>query len=804
MLRTYLFASFRALKRHRLTSLLNLLGLSTGMAAFLLLVSYAKGQLDYDQFHEKGDHLYRVTLELYKQGELDFHSATNFPKVAKALEADFPEVEASCRIFRKYRAGSVRYEDRTFKQEHLVYADPSFFELFSFKLIRGNPTTALEAVHTGMINASLVERYFGSEDPIGKRIQVGSMDGLEEFEITGVFEVPGDTHMPLDFVFSYASLIDLWGTNADTSWGWNDFFTYVLLNENADVESMTARFPAFADQYGGDRLGSKRVGFSLQSVKDIHLDSDLMLEMTTNGDRTTVNFLMLLAVLILAIAWINFMGLSTAKATLRAREVGVRKALGASRFQLIRKFLAESWLMNGLAIFAAVGLFSLALPWLVRLTGHSLGIEVIFEPWFLGLLGLLWLVGGLASGFYPAWVLSAFHTLRALKGQTSKTHSGMSLRKVLILVQFLASSSLITGTLIIKGQLNFMQEQDKGIEVEDVLVVKAPDVIPDFGDYAQSLQVFRNSLEQLGGVQVAAISSEIPGKQVSWYGAARRTGNETSFPVTTLYKQTVDAQYLSLFEHPFLAGRNFLSLADSNRIILNEKGIKALGFNSPEEAINQPVELNGQGRKTIVGVIANFHHEALMEDHKPTVYLLMEEERLFFLARLDGPANESLMADVRSEFRATFPNHPFETFMLADYYKRGYTTEGNFLSLFSAFAILAIFIALLGLIGLVFFTTTERLKEIGIRKVLGARAFQLYLLIGKESLQWVLLANLISIPLVVLWAQGWLEGFAFRQSLSWPVFSYSMLLSLFFALSAMSYLLLKAIRANPVEVLNED
>ncbi|MEQ9591257.1 MAG: ABC transporter permease, partial [Cyclobacteriaceae bacterium] len=401
MIKAYFTTSFRSLKRNKLITALNVAGLAVGLATGMLILKYVQDEFSYDQFHKRKNNIYRVQHNFLREGELDFKSARTFPKVGPALQDEFPEVANYCRVFQKYKGGAVSYEDKSFNEDNILYASPSFLDMFSYELIEGDKTSALNEVHTALITPELSAKLFGNADPLGKRISIGSTSGIEEFEVRGVIRSPENSHLEFDVVLSYASLIALWGENADTAWSWYDFYTYLELQAGASPTELEEKLPAFVDKHGGESRGSKRVQLLLQPLTDIHLHSDLMMEASINGDAETVYFLTLLAIAILLIAWINYLNLATAGAMERAKEVGVRKVIGASRLQLGFQFLAEAAMINAMSILVSFLLIYVALPFYNSFAGLQIAEKDLFlDLAFWDRVLLLFLLGTLLSGIY--------------------------------------------------------------------------------------------------------------------------------------------------------------------------------------------------------------------------------------------------------------------------------------------------------------------------------------------------------------------------------------------------------------------
>ena len=806
MIRNYLVSAYRNCLRFPLFTLLHVVGLGIGLCASLLLWQYASYEQGFDQFHADKDRTYRVAHRFLRNGVLDFESAKTFPKVGPAMADEFPEVENYCRLFKKYREGVVRYENQAIKTDNLYYADSSFFEVFSFPLLKGDAATALRGPHMALIEASLAVRLFGDGDPIGKRISVGSMDGVEEFEITGVIQSPPQSHLAFSVVASYQSLTSLFGEDAHSSWGWYDFLTYVKLRPEASAASLAQKLPAFVDKYGGQRLGSNRVQLSLQPLTSIHLDSHLMMEPRVNGSRSLVQFLSLLAVGILLMAWINYVNLATSQSLLRAREVGIRKLTGATRLHLVLQFMAEAGWVALLAMAVCCALMTVVVPLVHTLGVFPLTVVSIFSS------GSFWwqmmslaAIGMVLAGFYPAFVLTSFQPATVLKGAWKTSGRGLRMRKVLVVVQFVGSAVLMAGTLTIYRQMQFMQTRSLGFSNDNILILRAPDVIEDRQQYSRSLQSFKSALLKDARVQRVSLSSSVPGEPVPWYQQARRLGDGGTDERTTLFVATIDHDYWQTYNIRFVAGANYAAQheEDAHHILLNEAAARAVGFANAQDALGQHVVLS-RDTLTVLGVVANYHHTSPKEEVDPTAYRLTDVESTYFSVALATTNTPEVIAQAESLYQRFFPGVPLEYFFARDWYDRQYDGDRQFSFVFNTFAALAVLIAALGLFGLASFTITQRTREVGIRKVLGSTVQQIVLLFSRDFLKLVLVANALAMPLAWWALQAWLQNFATRVSVGYAVFAAVLALSVAIAWAAISYHAVRSALTNPVRALRQD
>ena len=799
MLRNYLLTTFRNIIRRKGFSALNILGLSIGLASSLLILQYVKDELSYDDFHENAEHIYRVQYDAYRDKELVFQCATAFPKVGPALKAEFPEIQNTCRLYLRYGGGVVRYNDISIKEDNIFTVDQSFFEMFSYPLIAGDRNTALNDANTAVIEEQTAKKYFGDEDPIGKRIRFGNR---EEYEITGVLRSPENSHLKFTFLFSYPTLTTLIGRDFEEAWGWYDFYNYVQLKPGADPAALEAKLPAFIQKYGreGD---ADRMKFSLQHLPDIHLYSNLIQEARVNGDGRSVYFLMMIALFILGIAWVNYINLATARAVERAKEVGVRKAIGAARTQLMSQFVGEAFILNLAAVAVAFALLSLAIPLFNSLSGKALTNSILLEPTLWYAVAGLFIVGSVLSGVYPAFVLSSYKPVKVLKGSMSGSREGLLLRKVLVVVQFVFSVGLIAGTMIVYQQLSYMQNRDLGVNIDQTLVINSPGVIADRNNYPSQYNTFKNEIQRHPSVKKVTASSDIPGNLIYWTNGGRRVGEGTDeFTSTVMYRMGVDYDFFDTFGNQIVAGRVFSPefTADSSSVVLNRKAVETLGFKNVDEAIGSLMRIGGD-TLTIVGVIENYHQEGLHNDFRQTAFHLTSGDHTFYSLKVGQADLGEVVAFASEKYQSIFPGNPFDYFFLDSFFNRQYEKDRQFGQVFGFFALLAIFVAGLGLFGLASFTAAQRTKEIGIRKVLGSSVPNIFFLLSFDFLKLVIVANLIAIPLVWFLMEKWLNTFAFRIDIGAWMFVLSGVITIMIALITVSFQSIRAAIANPVNSL---
>ncbi|HEY0652950.1 MAG TPA: ABC transporter permease [Chryseosolibacter sp.] len=797
MFKNYVLTTLRNISRRKGFSLLNVAGLSIGLAACLLILQYVKDELSFDDFHSKADNIYRVEFDAYRGGSRIFQCATAFPKVAPMMKADFPEVEDATRLYLRYGGGVVRYEDISINEQNLFQAEQNFFSIFSYPIVEG--VAKLDQPNTAVIEKKTARKYFGDQNPVGKRIRFGSN---EEYEITGVMESPENSHLKFSFLLSYPTLTALWGKGFEEAWGWYDFYNYILLKPGSDPKALEAKLPDFVAKYGQREDERERTKFVLQPLKDIHLYSDLIQEARVNGNGDAVYFLMVIAVFILVIAWVNYVNLATARAVERAKEVGIRKSIGANKIQLVIQFIGEAIVVNFAAAILGLALLSAAIPFFNELANKELTYSIFSDANLWYSLGGLFILGSLLSGLYPAFVLSGYQPASVLKGAMKGSRDGIFLRKSLVVIQFVFSMALITGTIIVYQQLQFMQNRDLGINIDQTVVINAPGYMSVDSLYGKYLQAYRNEIASHPDIRNFTAVSEVPGNLIFWTTGAKRVGADES-ERNQMYIMGVDYEFFNTFGNKFLAGRGYGHefTGDSASVVINKKAVEIFNLNSAENAVGQKIQIGGDTLE-IVGVVDNYHQEGLKQDFRPTAFRLVQDARSYFCIKMQTDKLGQTMAFLKEHYATIFPNNPFDYFFLDSFFNRQYQNERQFGSVFGFFAALAIVVACLGLFGLASFTAVQRTKEIGIRKVLGSSVPNIFLLLSKDFLKLVLIANVIAVPIIwVIMDQWWLNSFTFRIEIGVAVFVLAALITTLIALATVSYQSLAAAVTNPVKSL---
>ncbi|HUR12193.1 MAG TPA: ABC transporter permease [Flavitalea sp.] len=814
MFKNYLLLAIRNLFKRKGYSFLNIAGLSIGMTACLLIFHYVSYERSFDDFHPDAGNIYRLRLDSYQKGTLAWKSATIYPAIAPTLKKDYPEVEDFCRL---YDANLLLTNEETnvkFNEQKGYYADPSILHFFAVRIIKGNPEYALKGPDKMMISERMAKKYFGNSDPMGKKLTVRDPSSLQTYEVTGIFkDYPANSHLNIEYLVSYATLGKITQNEGDTtnptetSFGWYDFYSYLKLRPGTDPQKFSEKFPAFCDRYINSeewyKTNNVRCELSMMPLTDIHLYSNFNQEAEVNGNGQAVGFLFLVALFIIGIAWINYINLATARSVERAREVGVRKVLGANRGGLIRQFLVESFLLNLVAFLLALLFFFLLLPafdnFTARQTNNSFSLTSFYWLLFIG----VFVTGTLLAGIYPSIVLSGFQPISVLKGVFKGSPGGISLRKGLIVVQFITSVVLIAGTIVVYQQVNFMRKQNLGVNINRTLVLKGAESIQD-SFYMNLYQPFKSELLKIPGIHSVVASTSVMGKEIYWTSSIRRPGNENQNSVT-LYHLGIDYDFIPSYDLKVLAGRNFSAAfpSDKKAVLLNHKAVTLLGFKSPEEAITQTIT-RGRDTMQVAGVVSDYHHQGLQKIIDPMIFLLTPDTRNYYSVKITSADLKSTIGAVEKVWKKYFPADPVDYSFLDETFNNQYQSDVLFGKVFGIFSFLAIIIACFGLLGLSAYNVLQRSKEIGIRKVLGASVQNILVLLSKDFVLLILVALLLSIPVGWYIMHQWLQDFAFRITIGWWVFGIAGGLALLIALLTICLQALKAAVDNPVKSLRSE
>jgi putative ABC transport system permease protein len=819
MLKNYLKTAWRNMMKNKTFSFINIAGLSIGLAACLLILQYVSFKLSFDQFNKNAADIYRVYNDRYQNGKLIQHGTITYSAIGKALQDDYPEVVNHARVMPFGKIIIINNTKKTGEQEVLA-VDNSFLTMFSYPLTAGDVKTALKDPHTAILSQTSAQKIFDVKDNdfsslVGKTIFMGT-DSIP-YKITGICkDVPENSHLQFDILASYSTLYS--GNNpytqADYDFTDSDFWHYIQLKHGTDYKTLQAKFPAFSQRhFQGNKVSGSDEKFYLQPLSKAHLYSDFEYEIGRTGSATVVWGLLIIAVLIIVIAWVNYINLATAKSMERAKEVGVRKVAGATRQQLIRQFLSESLILNIIALFIALVIVTLIQGGFNNLIQHQLSLFYLFQKGLSGYtitasLIILVIAGIFISGFYPAFVLSSFRPILVLKGKYTTSNKGIILRKALVIGQFAITVALIIGSFIVYKQIKFVNAQNLGMNISQMLIVKPPELTQWDSTFISRENSFTEQLKQLPHVEGAATSWNIPGGETGRSFNVRRIDQDSTTHFTMRHSG-ISIGYISLYKIKLLAGRDFTytdfnpNFGKLHNIILNESAIKLLGYSSPQDAIGKTM-IRGQKKWDIVGVINNYHQKSLRYPVEPTMLFPAYSTNSYISVKVDPKELPATIAAIRKTYDAFFPGNLYDYFFLDERFNEQYSNDRLFGKVFAIFAGFGIFIACLGLLGLSLFATAQRTKEIGVRKVLGASVSNIVALLSKDFIKLVIIAFVIASPVAWYIMHNWLQDFAYRIHISWWIFLGAGLLAVVIALGTISFQAIKAAVANPVKSLRSE
>ena len=815
MIRNYLKTALRSIFRNKLTAFINIAGLALAMASALLVYLFVIDEISFDQYHTNADRTYRATRSfLNKEGVSTLHLNTVAPPFGPLLKNDFGEIEVMARTLQYNLVMAIEENGERSKlanENEVFMTEPELFKIFDIPVVTGNPALALERPFTLMLSEKAAQKYFGSTDIIGKHMKGGNRLDLE---VTGVFKnFPLQSHWHPEFMIAFSTLNDstLYGRkNLETNWSNNSFSTYLLLEKGADPKKIEARFPEFVDKHYGtyaianfgapaDFVASKRTSIFLQKVTDVHLRSHLDDELEVNGNINNVYMMGVIGLFIILIACFNFINLSTARATKRAKEVGLRKVVGAFRTQLIFQYLSESVLVSIFGLVLALAISFSALGWLNEFTRKALALNFISNwPILLGLMAFAVMVGILA-GIYPAFVISSFKPALVLKGQQGSIKGKGGLRRTLVISQFSISIVLIIATGITIQQLNYLNVRDLGFDKDKVIT------LPFYFELADTYDSFYNELTKSSSIKNVSLSSRLPtGRLLDSRGEPKiMKGDSLVGSGVTLKMVAVDYEFFDTYNIKIAAGRNFsksIPTDDSLAFIINEAAARQMGWKTNEGAINQDFQYGGPTGK-LIGIVSDFHFESLHQEIAPMIFFPGQGNYNNISVKIAGNNTQDGIEQLQKVWKEFLPIRPFDYQFISDRYTLLYESEQKQGQLFSIFSGLAIFIACLGLFGLATFNTLQRVKEIGIRKVLGASVPSILALLSKEIVILIAVANVIAWPVAWYFMDLWLGSFAYHIGMNVLLYFLASVVTIVIALATVSTQTVRAARLNPSSTL---
>lgn len=797
MFKNYLKIAFRNFIKQKGYSFINVFGLAVGLAACILITLYILQELSFDDFHSKSDRIYRVTTHYKTPTETDNSAQTSCP-VGAQIGTEFPDIEKSVRIYFS-NSDLFEYNNKKFLEENLIFADSTFFDVFDFKIAVGNKSTILDAPYSLVLTKTYAKKYFGKENPLGKQIEI---ENKKLYTVTGVVDDPPvNSHFHFDFIASYSSLTEeFWGW--DPSQQWSVFFgnyTYVLLKKNASIIALREKVKNWLDEKQDNPPGSFGwIDFEL--LRKIHLNTELNSPVEPTNSPKNLIIISVIGVFILLIACINFINLSTSRASRRAREVGVRKTLGALRFQLMQQFTGEALVISFAALLSALVLTEIFLPAFSGLIGIEIEKGLFTNPLLLSAIVITTLVIGLFSGFYPSLILSRYNPALVIKGKQfiSQGTVGIILRKALVIFQFTIAIALIIATLVINKQIQYSKNTYLGFNKEHII-----DITLNDPSVVKKIDEFKSELSTIPGIESQAVGFKAPMGRGNIFSDLSPNGRDVGGNFS-IFMNFVDSNYIKHFGLNLIAGRDFYRTTTDTlvEIIINEEVLNKLGFSNPEEAIGKsyPIGINSITGE-VVGVVKNFHLKSMRSEIIPYVLLNQRDFIRDLSVKLASADISGTISKIKNKWEEFSRDYPFTYSFLDEEINSFYKREDRQQTIVVTFSIMAVLIACLGLLGLASFAIEQRTKEIGIRKIFGASMKGITFMLSKDFLRLIIFSGIIASPVAYYFMSSWLDDFAYRTDITFDLFVYSILISLFIAFSTIGYYAIKAATANPVKSL---
>ncbi|MEQ1585302.1 MAG: FtsX-like permease family protein, partial [Cyclobacteriaceae bacterium] len=800
MFLNYLKFSFRSMRRHSVFAFINVAGLAMGIAVCLLMLNYVSFEKSYDSFFPRSKDIVRVSYSRLIDNELQYSKAQIFPAVGETLKAAIPAVENYTRLFPiATHVEAVMMIDegderKTFMESSIYAVDSTFLNIFPLEFIHGDPLTALNGEKKIILSECVALKYFGDSEALNEIIH---WEGMGDWLVTGVYkDLPSNSHMQFNFLASWMNVYE-----DRSAWNWDGFYTYLKLQPNAslaEVESIMQKILT-AKMENNENANRATASFFLQPLEDIHLHSNLTGEMQINGNEQIIHVLRWVAVFILVLALINYLNLWSARAIRRSKEIGIRKIVGSSRYQLQILFFTESLLINLIALAIAAVLTVVLLPVFNSLTGKQMEMIVLLDPVFISV-GLAFLViFSMVVGFYPTRNLASINPVLAMKGGKLSNLNGQFLRRSLLSIQFLTTILLISATLIIQRQVSFMQHQELGFDVHQNVVIKTisgPGAEMD-STFTNKINLFKSRIKDQTFTVNATITSSIPGRENEWLGRLRRSENNPELISTS--RTRVDTDFIETYGLKVVAGRNF---ADENpkQVILNETAVAMLGYKNTQEAIGNLL----MGNSEIIGVVSDFHERSLQEPILASMYTPGQGYMKFITVKINSNDVAETLSSLQEQWLTIFPDKPFDYFFLDEFFNRQYQREQQLQKVFSYLSAIGLSIACLGLFGFTYFMTYQRTKEIGIRKTLGATMLNMIQLLSREFAILLILAGVLAFPISYYASNFWLSSYPVRIWLGLLDFILPFLLVVFFSFASILFLLIRSAKTNATEALKHE
>lgn len=781
----------RSLWKDRFYSIINISGLALAAAAFLLIINYARFEYSYEDIYKKADNIYRVTLDLYKDGAYIVTDCETQPPLGAELKKQMPEVKDFVRMQSLDVCEVLNPPVTAIRTDRVYAADPSAFSIFNYEFVQGDPGKALKGSMETILTQTTAKKLFGNTNPMGQPITVKG----KTLTVTGIIkDVPPNTHLKVDMLVPMSYLESL-GFDLNT-WLGNNNYTYLEMAPHIDLAAFNRKLKSFAQT----RLKNKI--FTAEPIRQIHLHSKKTFEPEVNGDARTVQFLIIVAFLILLIGTVNYVNLTTARSAERLKETSIKKILGASRATLIRQFFTESIIINVTAFMLALMIIQLVQPFYMDLTGMPASIHIFSNTFFWYSCALLFALNCLLSGLYPSFALSSAKAVSALNRSFTNALKGGTLRKTLVIGQFTVACIVLVTSIIVQKQLRFMRNQDLGMNLEGILAIRGADLDHD----STGTMMFKNELLQLPGVKKVSLAGAMPGlslNNLSTTSMVNITGQQ-QMSSYNYYLYPIDADFMSAMNIRLAAGNNFIAgMPNKNKVIINEEASRKLGFHSPEEAVGRMISLYGE-QCEVTGVVKNYHQRSLKEALLPIIHWYHQGNTNYFIVKADARNIPNILTAAEKKWQTHFKAHPFEYTFADDQFNQQYRSDTRFSEIVNIFSLFTIFITCLGLLGLTSYSVARRTKEIGIRKVLGASAAGIIHLLTKDFIRLVLAAIVIATPISWFAAQQWLQGFVYRIDIPWWAFVATGLLMALVAVLTVGLQSLRTALTNPVKSLGRE
>jgi putative ABC transport system permease protein len=801
MLNNYLKSAFKNLLRNKLNTAINLIGLSIGMACTILILLYVQYELSYDSFHKNRNNLYRINKISYENGEMNYKSAFTFSGQGPVIKSEIPEVEDYVRLL--HTTGPIQYNNQkdeliSFRENDIYYADSSFFSLFSYNLLKGDSHSVLQKPNSIVLSESSVKKYFGDDDPLGKIVKYGK----EDFTVTGIFEdIPHNSHLTFGALISFNSL----KISNSGDWTNHSYYTYLLLKEKTDPSYIESKISKVQERFINEYHGKKVSNFwNLQRVDKIFLFSTDFTSISMEyGNYKMVLYLFIIALLILIIALVNYINYTTAQLPYRTKEIGIKKAVGAEKTHLILQFVTESFLINFIAFLVCIMVIEGTIGVFQRFLEINISLFKTTLNWFYPGLIFLLLMGISLTCLYPALWLSAVPAVTAIRRNSVHSKTGGLLRKVLITFQFSISVVLIIITFIMYKQISYTQNKDLGLNMDNILIVRAPNLSEKETDN-NILWRFKQIISANSMIRNVSLSLSIPGERFGFGNRGSINRIESNTNENNYFRLgRVDNNFIDIYKINLLAGKNFsYESNDQDAMMINKEAMLTLGYSNPEEAINKYLKWNNRLFR-ITGVVDNFHQQSLHRNIEPIILYNsgFEQHFNYISLKLSDENIDGSLSYIEKTYKSVFPGQPFDYFFLDDFFNKQYRSDFKTGEIITAFALIALIIAALGLFSLSSYTALKRTKEIGIRKVMGASTLNILIMLINDYVKWIFIANLVAFPIAWYFMNNWLQGFVYRIEMNLWIFFLSGFIVFSISLLIISWHTWITAAANPIKSL---